>query len=81
MDEPFSGPRELASVLDASGTASRCGVEQLVRFAARGITTPTHAPMIDRLAASFEGSGESFRELMIAIALDPAFRYRKEETP
>ena len=81
MGEPFSGPRELADVLDRTGAVSRCAVDQLVRFATRGPTSDAHSPMIDRLHDEWQASGESFRELMIAVALDPSFRYRKSEAP
>jgi hypothetical protein len=74
----FSGPREFATVIDESGDATRCGVMQLVRFAHRNPAASSDAALVERLAAAFGESGEDFRELSIAVVLDPAFRYRKE---
>ena len=81
VGEEFTGPRELAGVLDRTDAVSHCAVDQLLRFATRGPTSDVHTPMIDRLHEQWQASGESFRELMIAVALDPAFRYRKDEAP
>jgi len=81
LGEPFSGPRQLAGILDDQDAISRCAVEQLVRFATRGPTGPSHVEMVDRLHEGWTGSGEDFRELLVAIAHDPSFRYRQEVTP
>ena len=72
----FSGPREFAAVLDDTGLAARCGVHQLSRFALRGVT---ERHLIERLNEAFDDSGQDFRELMVAMVMDPTFRYRKEE--
>lgn len=74
----FSGPREFATLIGEAGTASRCGIQQLVRFAARNSAASTNAALIERLETNFTGSNEDFRELLVALVLDPSFRYRKE---
>jgi hypothetical protein len=74
----FSGPREFATLIDESGRASRCGVQQLVRFAARNSIASSNEALIERLEARFADSNQDFRELLVAVVLDPSFRYRKE---
>ena len=74
---PFNGPREFATQLDATGLASRCGVEQLGRFAFRG--GEERDALVDRLTTIFEDSGRDFRALIVAVVTDPTFRYRMEE--
>lgn len=79
--ESFSSPRELVAIADGSGDLARCGVEQVVRFAHRRVTASSDRALIERLSRRFEDSGQDFRELMIAVVLDPAFRFRREEAP
>jgi hypothetical protein len=75
--EPFSGPREFAGLVDEQGRGAVCAVEKLRRFASR--SGQPHHDMAQRLVAAFEESQQDFRALMVALATDPAFRYRREE--
>jgi hypothetical protein len=77
--EAFSGPRQFAAVVDEQGLAAACAVEKLGRFASR--SGQPHRDLVERLVGAFEESGQDFRALMVALATDPAFRYRREEAP
>lgn len=75
----FAGPRELATMIDASGDLSRCGVAHVVRFAQRHVAASGDSRLVERLHGAFEASGHDFRALMVAVVRDPAFRLRREE--
>jgi hypothetical protein len=75
--EAFSGPRQFAALVDEQGRAAACGVEKLRRFASR--SGQPHIDLAQRLVITFEESQQDFRALMVALATDPAFRYRREE--
>ena len=75
--EAFSGPREFAAIVDEQGRAAACAVEKLRRFTSR--SGVPHIALAQRLVTAFEESEEDFRALMVALATDPAFRYRREE--
>lgn len=77
--DAFRGPRELVALADGRGELARCGVAHVVRFAQRRAQASDDAALVDRLHASFERADHDFRELMIAVVLDPAFRLRREE--
>lgn len=77
--DAFSSPRELATIAMDDGQVARCGVEHVIRFAQRARAASADAALVDRLDRSFEREGHDFRSLMIAVALDPAFRLRREE--
>ena len=76
--KPFSGPREFVDLAMQSGDLTQCGTEQLLRFALRRPLSSDDEALLQRLHASFVDSGEDFRTLLIELALDPSFRYRRE---
>lgn len=66
----FSTPRQLAERLAAEPTCHRCIVKQLFRFANGKMEEHEDQPLIDRALDRFKGSQFSFRELIIAIAVE-----------
>ncbi len=75
--EAFSGPRQFATIVDEQGLAAACSVDKLEQFASRG--GQPQDELVQRLVLAFEDSGQDFRALMVALATDPTFRYRREE--
>jgi hypothetical protein len=77
--DAFSSPRELAAITMDDGQVARCGVEHVIRFAQRHVSASSDQELVTRLNRAFAREGHDFRALMIASALDPAFRLRREE--
>lgn len=77
--QAFSGPRGFVDLAMQSGDLTRCGTEQLMRFALRRRLGADDQILAERLHNSFFDSGEDFRTLLVELALDPSFRYRREK--
>lgn len=72
---PYQGLPALAAILADSHAARQCFVTQVRRFAlGAGEGSPCDA---EPLTAAFVASGDDIRELLIAVALDPAFTLRQ----
>lgn len=72
---PYQGLPALAAILADSHAARRCFVTQVRRFAlGAGEGSPCDA---EALTAAFVASGDDIRELLVAVALDPAFTLRQ----
>lgn len=76
--EAFAGPREFATTIATSGALTFCGTAQMMRHALRRPLQQDDGFAQARLHAAFVDEGEDFKALMVALALDPTFRYRKE---
>jgi hypothetical protein len=72
----FDGAVELAHKLAESKHVASCVAVQWFRFAARRIETKADACTIATVSETFASSGNDVRELMVALAKAPAFRYR-----
>ncbi len=76
--QDFIGPREFAEQIARSGDLTACGTTQMMRYALRRPLAADDAHTHVRLHDAFVSEGEDFQALMVALALDPTFRYRKE---
>jgi hypothetical protein len=74
----FSGPRELAELMDESGELTRCGVQQFLQFATGRPQSDADAALGERIHARFVDSGEDFRTVVRSLVADPVFLYRVE---
>lgn len=73
----FSGPAELADRLVESGELERCATEQYLQFAL-GRSVEEDEALVDHVAEDFENEGWDFQQMMINLAADDAFGYRRE---
>lgn len=73
----FEDVRELVELLAASEQVKRCVVTQWFRFAMSRKETAEEQVLLDNAYAAFEASDFDIREMLVAIAMSPAFRYRQ----
>ncbi len=79
--ETFHGPAELAELAINSGQLSSCITKQLVRFATGHSELDSVDEDVRRHLLEQVGSGDfRFDDLVLGLASDDAFRYRREET-
>ncbi|HVU51826.1 MAG TPA: DUF1588 domain-containing protein [Polyangia bacterium] len=78
-DGRFNGPAGLGEMLIDGGDLEACVVTQLFRMAYGRRETPDDAANISALTKAFEQKGRAFDQLMIDVASDPAFIYRRLE--
>ncbi len=76
---PFSGPREFVEASIESGDLTECATQQLMRFSLRRALNGDDRGLLERLHGSFTTSGEDFRKLLVQLASDPSFRFRREK--
>jgi hypothetical protein len=74
----FRGPAELGEILATSGLLEHCLITQVYRFAMGQREGEEDAPYVAALAASFGAHGR-FDQLMVDLAAEEAFGYRREE--
>jgi hypothetical protein len=74
LDGMFNGPVELANRLAASQTVSNCMVSQWFRYSMGRMETTNDACSIQGIRQAFTTSNGNIRELLVRIALSPAFR-------
>jgi hypothetical protein len=72
----FDTAVQLAGALAESAIVHDCVATQWFRFASRRAETPADECAVDAIQASFAESGQDVRELVVAVALSDAFRYR-----
>lgn len=72
----FEGAVDLAGQLAASSVVHDCVATQWFRYASRRAESTADTCALDAIQASFAESGQDVRELVVAVALSEAFRYR-----
>ena len=73
----FAGGVELGALVRESGWGGRCVLEQVLRWGLGRTDEDADGATLDALDASFAGSQESFRALLVDFARSDAFRYRR----
>lgn len=76
VDGPFSGPVDLAYRLAGSDQVGQCAVTQMFRYTQGRKETAADMCTMTSLMTQFAESGQSFKELMVAITQSDAFLYR-----
>jgi hypothetical protein len=80
-DGKFNGPAGLGEMLIDGGDLESCVVTQLFRMAYGRRETADDAPNIAALTSAFKSKGRAFDALLVDVASDPAFIYRRLEQP
>jgi hypothetical protein len=84
VDGAFSGAIELAQLLASSDQVKACVESQWFRFGYGRFETEEDECSIDEIHAAFAASNYDIKELIIALTLTDAFRYRhavQEDSP
>jgi len=76
---PFADTAEFLQILSRSEDARRCLTRQWYRFALGRPETAAEEPALEQLHQTFARAGFDVRELLVAIAGSPSFRYRPPE--
>ncbi|MBC8073299.1 MAG: DUF1592 domain-containing protein [Deltaproteobacteria bacterium] len=76
-DVEFDGPVELAHVLADSEQVRRCIAQQWLRFGLARHEEPEDDATFDRAYEAFAAADHNVRELLVALATSPSFRYRR----
>ncbi len=79
---PFTGPKELSTLVVESGALNRCVAEQLYRFAmGRSELADVDEAFVDFVVDANGREGDfDFAELMLTFVSDEAFRFRRNES-
>jgi hypothetical protein len=77
VDGVFNGPVELAGKLAASRDAQACLGRQWFRFAISRLDNADDACSVNGLASELGGSGQTLRELVLALTAAEEFRFRR----
>ncbi len=72
----FDSAVQLSNALADNDVVHQCFATQWFRYAARRTESPPDACAIGDIQTAFADSGQDIRELMVAVALSEAFRYR-----
>jgi hypothetical protein len=80
-DGKFNGPAGLGEMLIDGGDLESCVVTQLFRMAYGRRETTDDAANIATLTSGFKAKGRAFDALLVDVASDPAFIYRRLEQP
>ena len=85
IDGPYDGVVDLAAKLASSDQVKRCVVTQWFRFGYGRAETSDDSCSVEEIQANFAAADYDIKELIIALTLTDAFRYRHaiatEETP
>jgi hypothetical protein len=73
----FANARELVEAIGASNVARECYATHWFRYALGRPETPEDSCALDAITEAFEASGGDVRELLVAVAVSDAFRFRK----
>ncbi|HEV8246249.1 MAG TPA: DUF1585 domain-containing protein, partial [Polyangiaceae bacterium] len=76
LDGPFVGAGELSERLSSSSRVRDCLATNYYRFAMGRSETPEDACSLQQVKERFAQAGGDLRELLVAITLSDAFRYR-----
>jgi hypothetical protein len=77
LDGPFEGARELAERLAASPRVKSCLVTHFYRFAMGRLEEEADRCSLEQVTETFTASEGDLRELLVALTLTDAFRYRR----
>ncbi|MGA7121250.1 MAG: DUF1592 domain-containing protein [Polyangiaceae bacterium] len=72
--------RGLLTVMTTSDEVQTCFARQWLRYGLGRLDTPQDATSLDAAASAFKSSMRDIRELVVAIATSPTFRYRTPGT-
>jgi hypothetical protein len=75
----FNGPAALEDLLLASGQLEQCVVTQVYRFAMGKQESAGDAGLIAALTTKFQGSNRSFKQLLLDVASNETFAFRRAE--
>ncbi|WP_258183059.1 DUF1592 domain-containing protein [Enhygromyxa salina] len=84
VDGAFNGAVELAHLLASSDQVKDCVASQWFRFGYGRFETEEDACTVDEIHAAFAASNYDIKELIVALTLTDAFRYRhavREDSP
>jgi hypothetical protein len=76
---PFSGPRELATVLASEPETTACLTKQWFRFGFGRAEAPADTFSIETAYGSFQNSSFNIRDLLVALVTTRSFLYRQIE--
>ncbi len=76
VDGPFTGVKELSDRLATSQRVERCLATNWYRYAMGRVETDADGCSLKDVQAKFATSGGQFKELLVALTLTDAFRYR-----
>ena len=76
LDGTFNGPVELVKKLASSVEVQHCVASQWFEYALGRTRTDADACSLRAVQASFDGSGQDLRQLLIDIVSSDSFRYR-----
>jgi hypothetical protein len=75
----FNGPAALEDLLLASGQLEQCVVTQVYRFAMGKQESADDAGLITALTTKFRGNNRSFKQLLLDVASNETFAFRRAE--
>ncbi len=78
--EPFETSREMMELLAGSDAVRECLTHKGAQFAVARPLMPSDRCSMEKVAASFDASNGSWRDLVTAIALSPGFRSIRVES-
>jgi hypothetical protein len=84
IDGTFNGAIELAQLLASSEQVKACVASQWFRFGYGRFETEEDACSVDEIHTAFAASNYDIKELIVALTLTDAFRYRhavQEDSP
>ena len=76
VDGPFDGVEELSTRLASSSRVERCLATNWYRYAMGRVETEADGCSLRDVEQKFTASGGQFKELLVAVTLSEAFRYR-----
>jgi len=76
VDGPYNGVLELSNRLASSARVERCLATNWYRYAMGRVETEADGCSLREVQQKFQASGGQFKELLIAVTLSEAFRYR-----
>jgi hypothetical protein len=76
LNGPFNGEAELSAKLAQSQLVQNCVATNWYRYAFGRTETPADGCSLIQVEEAFTNAGGSFKELLVAITLTDAFRYR-----
>ena len=76
LDGPYNGVLELSNRLASSPRVERCLATNWYRYAMGRVETEADGCSLREVEQKFSASGGQFKELLVAVTLSDAFRYR-----
>ena len=76
INGPFDGAVELSAVLSNSEQVADCLATQWFRYAVGRVEGPDDVCSLENVKSAFKANGGAFEDLIVAITLSDAFRYK-----